>query len=56
VFYRGIDGCLWDTWWNGSSWTDSKLSNVKLISAPAPLYGYANNRMDVFYCGSEGTL
>ncbi len=27
-----------------------------LISVPAPLYGFANNRMDVFWKASDGSL
>ena len=27
-----------------------------LISVPAPLYGFANNRMDVFWKAPDGSL
>lgn len=56
VFYRGYDGCLWDTWWTGTQWQPSKISNARLNSIPAPLYGFAQNRMDIFYRGPDGTL
>jgi hypothetical protein len=56
VFYTGKDGYLYDTWWNGSAWQESKLSNTKVKSIPAPCYGFAQGRMDVFYVGPDGTL
>jgi hypothetical protein len=56
VFYRGSDGCLNQTWWTGTQWSVAKVSKVQMSSAPAPLYGFANGRMDVFYKGPSGTL
>ena len=47
---------LHDVWWNGSQWVDSKLSNTKIDSAPAALYGFAQGRIDVFYTGKDGYL
>ena len=25
VFWQATDGSLWDTWWNGAEWADSKI-------------------------------
>jgi hypothetical protein len=56
VFWKANNGRLMDTVWAGSRWIDRELSTGPMASAPAPLYGFAPDRMDAFWMAPNGAL
>jgi hypothetical protein len=56
AFYRGKNGHLWTSWWDGTWWSaPTDLGGVGLQSAPTAVQG-GPHRIDVFYIDTAGTL
>jgi hypothetical protein len=54
VFVRGTDNGLWQTTWNGATWTWSFLSGV--LSSGPDAASCAAGHVDVFVLGTDGGL
>jgi hypothetical protein len=56
AFYRGKNGHLWTSWWDGTWWSvPTDLGGVELASAPTAVQGGAH-RPEVFYLDTQGKL
>jgi hypothetical protein len=56
AFYRGKNGNLWTSWWDGTWWSaPTDLGGVQIGSAPTAVQGGVH-RLDVFYVDTAGNL